>query len=804
MAPSAPHISSQLRQLIYYHLDNNLLRNALFLAERLHAFEPRSSEAAYLLSQCLLQSGQPKYAWEVCRNAGSRGTHVGCAYIYAQTCLDLGHYMEGITALERSKTQWVSKNNWNKHSENRRHHLPDAAAVLCLQGKLWHAHKDIHKAVDYYVEALKLNPFLWDAFLGLCETGANVRVPNIYKMTPEMIAMLTPSPSENPIASDRGTTNGQPLQTQPNVNHNVDPFSSLNGTSYGSSALWEKLNGSTVSVASGCVPAPEGVETPITQSDSDDFRVRPGASAGESYGEPPFAPARRPRSMQVLGVESGDLPRMKSTSTRSKSKAKAVPAEEAASSKEAMSTQQPVSAMDRKRTVSGHIAPTNSTQQPVEPGAPQRRSVRLFNQIRPTSKFSTSASNLGSREGREIKKAKSTSSKSRSTTITAPTGRTAGSSRKQGGESTDIDSKDSRSAGNSSESLNGVSRAQVPDKSKEIDALSWTLDLFSRLASGYSALSNYRCQDALQIFNSLPQNQRETPWVLSQIGRAYYEQALYSDAEKYFIRVRTIAPSRMEGMEVYSTVLWHLKNEVELAYLAHELMETDRLAPESWCAIGNSFSLQGDHDQALKCFKRAAQLDPRFAYGYTLQGHEYMSNEEYDKALDAYRHAINADPRHYSAWYGLGKVYERMGKLKFAEQHLRTASNINPANVVLICSIGLVLERQSNLKAALLQYSRASSLSPQSVLARLRKARTLLKLNEVNLAHVELKVLKDVAPDEPNVHYLLGKLYKMMHDKGNAIKHFTTALNLDPKAAQFIKEAMESLESPDDVDDDMT
>lgn len=59
----------------------------------------------------------------------------------------------------------------DKHSETRRQHLPDAAAVLCLQGKLWQAHKDLNKAVECYVEALKLNPFMWDAFLGLCETG---------------------------------------------------------------------------------------------------------------------------------------------------------------------------------------------------------------------------------------------------------------------------------------------------------------------------------------------------------------------------------------------------------------------------------------------------------------------------------------------------------------------------------------------------------------------------------------------------------------------------------------------------------
>ena len=59
----------------------------------------------------------------------------------------------------------------DKHSESRRQHLPDAAAMLCLQGKLWHAHRELNKAVECYAESLQLNPFMWDAFLGLCEAG---------------------------------------------------------------------------------------------------------------------------------------------------------------------------------------------------------------------------------------------------------------------------------------------------------------------------------------------------------------------------------------------------------------------------------------------------------------------------------------------------------------------------------------------------------------------------------------------------------------------------------------------------------
>lgn len=99
--------------------------------------------------------------------------------------------MEGVTALDRSRGLWASRNSWGKgkstfekwieghadlgwagkHTDTRRQHLPDASAVLCLQGKLWQAHSDTTKAIDCYVEALKLNPFMWDAFLGLCDLG---------------------------------------------------------------------------------------------------------------------------------------------------------------------------------------------------------------------------------------------------------------------------------------------------------------------------------------------------------------------------------------------------------------------------------------------------------------------------------------------------------------------------------------------------------------------------------------------------------------------------------------------------------
>jgi|SRR5579862_4772287 len=114
MSPPNPCVVNQLRYLIYYHLDNHLHENALFLAERLYAYEPRAAEPSYLIALCHLRLGQLKPAYEYSRSSGSRGTHLGCAYVFAQACRGLGQYTEGIGALERSRGLWGGTNNWSE------------------------------------------------------------------------------------------------------------------------------------------------------------------------------------------------------------------------------------------------------------------------------------------------------------------------------------------------------------------------------------------------------------------------------------------------------------------------------------------------------------------------------------------------------------------------------------------------------------------------------------------------------------------------------------------------------------------
>lgn len=126
-------------------------------------------------------------------------------------------------------------------------------------------------------------------------------------------------------------------------------------------------------------------------------------------------------------------------------------------------------------------------------------------------------------------------------------------------------------------------------------------------------------------------------------------------------------PYRLWDMEVYSTLLWHLQQNVQLSFLAQELLNIDPRSSQAWIAVGNLFSLQKERSQALTCFRRAAQMDPTCAYAYTLSGHESI-DDDLDKAINFFQTALRADPRHYNAWfdYSLPRQTSLISNLVFA------------------------------------------------------------------------------------------------------------------------------------------
>lgn len=58
------------------------------------------------------------------------------------------------------------------------------------------------------------------------------------------------------------------------------------------------------------------------------------------------------------------------------------------------------------------------------------------------------------------------------------------------------------------------------------------LKLLLAIGKAYAALSQYDCRMALQLFEELPEHQYDTAWVLTQIGRAHFEQGNFQKVKR--------------------------------------------------------------------------------------------------------------------------------------------------------------------------------------------------------------------------------------------------------------------------------
>jgi anaphase-promoting complex subunit 3 len=177
----------------------------------------------------------------------------------------------------------------------------------------------------------------------------------------------------------------------------------------------------------------------------------------------------------------------------------------------------------------------------------------------------------------------------------------------------------------------------------------------------------FRLAECEACIRQLPRSHFNTAWAQNTLGLAYFHHHQYKAALKYFAVGHKADPCRLQGAEFHSTVMWILKMEHDLAALAQHCLSVSRLRPESWCVVGNCFSLNRECDSAIKYFQRAVMCDPSFAYAYTLAGHEHHQNDDFECALQCFRGALKCQPRHYQAWYGLGMVFQKQERLSSAE-----------------------------------------------------------------------------------------------------------------------------------------
>jgi len=771
-------------------LDAHALANATFLAERLVALAPTDGNV-YLLAQCHYRSGKH---CAVRSTLGTRLTTPPARYLFAKACVELGKLGEAERALKSRLNEEGESEFVGEYGARKRPTIGDDDALACggangeyLLGVICRDTGRNAAATAHFTRALSADPLMWSAYEALCALGADAeakacmsasREDLIYALypsaiaeravvhkakevayAPRMVGLPPSSPTRGRRSFDRANVDSAVSTPHATAPIAFDVMSSLPPSTGGSDRThardaWDATNLSTPAFGPGGGYGESG--------DSIGAFVTPSPSSAAAVPPPPQKGAAVARAPPTAGASAG--------------RGVAVAANQPSTRETTMGAGRSVLGLfgerrkfmdeGKLRKVSGRLFSDDPTSSAV------RRSSRIHTSRSQHVSGTPDGDAHGEDEAAYLSQVPEEGEVSYETYL--------------------------------ADDKQGVWTWHPAFSGRTAEGTLAVVNMLRPLAEGLRQLAMYRCEEAINSFHKLAPEQYNTGYVLCATAKAYAEMVDYSHAAKTFEQARAAAPYRVEGLDVYSTVLWHLKQEVKLAHLAQSVEEIDRWAPETWCVLGNCFSLQKEHETALKFFQRALQVNPKYTYAHTLCGHEYFANEDFEKAMNCYRAALRLDARHYNAWYGLGTVYYRQEKYVMSEYHFRYALNINGRSSVLFCYSGMAKHALDDHDAAIELLQRAIALDSRNPLARYEMAAVLMSKEKYEEALEELQELQEIAPKEASVFFLMGRIYKKLGLPDKAMINFSVALDLRPSTADTnaIKNAVEKLDAADDSEEE--
>ena len=162
---------------------------------------------------------------------------------------------------------------------------------------------------------------------------------------------------------------------------------------------------------------------------------------------------------------------------------------------------------------------------------------------------------------------------------------------------------------------------------------------------------------------------------------------------------------------------------------------------------------KGADQWAIKCYKKANELEPNNPYIITEIGRVYLSEDKKDKAMEEFKKAVAVKPDYAPARYQMVFTYTLEKKIPDAIKEMENIKRQNPNDVGAAFQLGLLYY---NVK----KYDKAKA---------------------------ELKRAVAINQNYSNARYFLGLIYDKEGEKNKAISQFEKVEKLNPKNKQVKK-----------------
>jgi tetratricopeptide (TPR) repeat protein len=155
--------------------------------------------------------------------------------------------------------------------------------------------------------------------------------------------------------------------------------------------------------------------------------------------------------------------------------------------------------------------------------------------------------------------------------------------------------------------------------------------------------------------------------------------------------------------------------------------------------LGTAYMNQQLFEKGLKCFRQAAELDPKLSIARLNKGIALLNLQKIDEAKAALEDALRQDPKNPNAWYNLGLLAKNTGDAQAAIDAFRHVVELDPNDADTRYFLGSSYVQAKQFPQAIDAFQHALQLNPLHASAEFGLSRAYQQSTDIDHAREHLK-----------------------------------------------------------------
>ncbi|MGW8302045.1 MAG: tetratricopeptide repeat protein [Desulfobacterales bacterium] len=210
----------------------------------------------------------------------------------------------------------------------------------------------------------------------------------------------------------------------------------------------------------------------------------------------------------------------------------------------------------------------------------------------------------------------------------------------------------------------------------------------------------------------------------------YQRNAVYSDRITFWQDCVDKSPGKARPYNNLGVALADQGYHDQAIKLYHKALQIDPLYQEPVANIGLSLAEQGKIEESITQFLKALEINPKDYKTLNNLGASLIVVGRHKEAIQNLSEALTLNPYYAQAHNNLGVALQHQGRIEEAIDHFSTAVLLDPDYTRAYNNLGIILANQGRYEAAIKQFSAALKINPEYKSARLNLEKSLKAINK--------------------------------------------------------------------------